>query len=91
MRRKPLQSTELMSVTPDQARAWWATRQRHRHHREDHAQRLADAMRCGEFRAGDGRPVSIINGILANGQHRVRAVIITGEPQMLCVSRMKVV
>lgn len=80
---------QLEVVTTTQAIALWLTRHNGRRHNEARARMLAEEMRAGRFRANEGRPVRIVDGRLGNGQHRVRAIVLSGEPQLLNIVRVR--
>lgn len=69
-----------ITVTPEVAAMWLAeTNTKNRAIREPHALRLASDMTSGKWRGRNGEPIRFdINGRLVDGQHRLRACVLSG-------------
>lgn len=78
-------STTLRTVTPSIAVEWLSNRWgEQRAVRESHVTRLVRDMESGRFRVGPDAIVRI-NGRLANGQHRLSAIVESGIQQTMVV------
>lgn len=78
-------TVEIMEMTPEMASEYLANRwPTQRPIRNNRVSRMASDMIAGRFRLG---PDSVlrIKGKLANGQHRLSAVVQSGKPQMFIV------
>lgn len=74
-----------MKVTPELAQEWLADKwEEQRKLRDPHMQRLCNDMNSGNFKLGPDA-ILRIKGKLANGQHRLTAVVMTGKPQLFLV------
>lgn len=82
---KPNGSVEVMKVTPELASEWLADMWgEQRNIRQRHVARLASDMEAGRFRLSPDA-ILRVKGKLANGQHRLKAVIESGKPQQFLV------
>ena len=75
-------------VTPDIAREWLTNlHPNQRPPTPTHVQRLASDMREGRFVLSPDAICITAAGKIANGQHRLRAVVMTGLPVLFIVAR----
>ena len=82
---KTTSTVEIIQVTPVLARQWLDNRMEcQRKVRPTHVHRLAADMRAGRFHLSPDCIV-IIKGYLANGQHRLEAVIESGKTILMLV------
>lgn len=78
-------SVEVMKVTPELASEWLADMWgEQRNIRPKHVARLVSDMEAGRFRLSPDA-ILRVKGKLANGQHRLKAVIDSGKPQQFLV------
>lgn len=78
-------TAEIVQVTPETAAEWLSNRWgEQRGVRANHVERLAADMEAGRFRISPDA-ILRIKGKLANGQHRLQAVIKTGKCQSFLV------
>jgi hypothetical protein len=78
-------TTEIMQVTPEMAENWLRNKlEIQRNIRTAHVERLASDMRAGRF-ALSPDAILLVNGKLANGQHRLTAVMQQDKPQPFIV------
>jgi len=80
--KKPMKATvNIVKITPKQAEEYLGTQvKEQRPLRDSHVQTLARDMKDGNFRLS-ADAIVIIKGALANGQHRMWAVVECGEAQ----------
>lgn len=78
---------EIVELTPADAREILERNTRNRGMREDYVRKLAGAMERGEW-VVNGEPIQIAdNGELLNGQHRLSAIVASGETVAMLVVR----
>lgn len=76
---------EILHITPDTAAMWLSDKwPEQRPLKKSHVRRLANDMEKGEFKLSPDAIVKV-KGRLANGQHRLEAVIASGQPQPFLV------
>lgn len=76
----------VMTVTPELAKAWLAKNGKNRRISQVHVNRLADAMKHGRW-VLNGQTVSFdLEGRLLDGQHRLSAVVESGQTIQMAVA-----
>lgn len=74
-------------VTPEMAYDWLLVNRDNRPEKTKHTQAIARALRKGQWKF-DAHPVRFdVNGDLMDGQHRLRAIVKSGEPALIAVWR----
>jgi len=81
-----MQSSSLETITPELA-AKYLEHNKNRRLQEGYAVRLANAMKEGEWRLTHQGIAFNCDGSLRDGQHRLRAIVISGIPQQFWVTR----
>jgi len=72
--------------SPERAQTIIEAQLKNRKLTESHAREIAGAMSRGEFRPGNGESIKfMVDGSLGDGQHRLRAIVISGISQELAV------
>jgi hypothetical protein len=79
--------TEKMFVTPDMAFEWLSQNLNNRHLREGDVQYLKQCILNGSFRLTHQGIAFYVNGVLADGQHRLTAIVEAGVGVWLNVTR----
>lgn len=78
-------TADLVKITPETASEWLSERWgEQRTVRIGHINRLAADMSAGRFKISPDA-ILRIKGKLANGQHRLEAVVVSGKPQLFLV------
>lgn len=78
-------TVQLLKITPELASEWLAQKfDGQRNVRQPHVARIASDMEAGRFHVSPDA-ILRVNGKLANGQHRLTALIQTGKPQTFLV------
>lgn len=73
-------------VTPEMAAMWLRTSKNNRKIKVARVERLADDIRCGRWRETHQGIAFSISGVLIDGQHRLRAIVVSGIAIMLNVT-----
>lgn len=82
---KTTATAEVLKITPAQAAEWLSDKWgEQRQLRSSHVKRLAADMEAGRFKTSPDA-ILRIKGKLANGQHRMSAVVLSGKPQTFIV------
>lgn len=79
-------NTELQLVTPEMAMRWLQNNPRNRHCRPDKVRRLVRSMREGTFRTTHQGIAMLADGTIADGQHRLSAIVQSGVSVTLLVT-----
>lgn len=83
---KPHPVTEVRNVSPTQAKNWLSKNAGNRPIRDKHVRALAEAMKKGQWRLTNQAIGFDANGNLADGQHRLYAVIESGKTVKMMVT-----
>lgn len=79
--------TEIINITPAQAKQWLDKNTKNRQIREERAVQYADDMKAGRWRFTHQGIAFYIDGTLADGQHRLHAITLYNKPVPMLVTR----
>jgi len=81
-----LQRAEVMMVTPELAEKFLATNTNNRPVRPTHVRALAHSIMRGEWVVSHQGIAFSTQGVLLDGQHRLRAIVVAGTPVQMVVT-----
>lgn len=77
---------QVMNVTPEIATDWLSKNGKNRRYSQKHAEKIANAIRSGEWSLNGETICFDDQGRLLDGQHRLNAVVLSGQPIRVAVA-----
>lgn len=77
---------QVVTVTPDMAKDWLSRNGKNRRYSQQHAEKIAKSIKAGEWVVNGETICFDDNGRLLDGQHRLNAIILSGQPIRVAVA-----